>query len=317
MIMNTTRCARLPAVGAPVTIEDVTLPEPGEGEVVVTLDRAGLNPLDIYAMAGTAGDTTRLPRTLGIEGTGELDGRRVVVHGGGIGLIRDGTFGGAVVVPAECAVEIPDSVPAEVAGAIAVAGITAWRVTREVARVDPLDRVLVLGAAGGVGSLVAQLARSAGAVVWAQTGNVAKREFLAGLGVDETVVADAAGLTDAVHALAPTVVFDPLGGAFTPAALAALRPYGRLVSYGAAAGGSATVDIRPFYRNGMRMLGYGGTLESAARTAEGITSVAAEIAAKRLTIPVAEVIPLDRLADAVEAVRARKVTGKVVLDVAE
>jgi NADPH2:quinone reductase len=316
MTMKTTRCARLAAVGAPVTIEDVALPDPAEGEVEVALDRAGLNPLDIHAMEGRVGDVERLPRTLGVEGTGLRDGRRVVVSGAGIGLVRDGTFGGAVIVPAANAVEIPDGVPADVAAVIAIAGVTAWRVTRELARVDPLDRVLVLGAAGGVGSLVTQLARSAGAVVWAQTGSAGKREFLAGLGADEVVVTDAAGLPDAVRALAPTVVFDPLGGAFTPAGLAALQPYGRLVSYGAAAGVAATIEVRSFYRNGLRMLGYGGILESASRTVEGVTNVAAEVAAGRLAIPVAEVIQLERIADAVEAVRARKVTGKIVLDVA-
>jgi len=313
--MNTTRCARLTALGSALTVADAALPEPGEGEVLVTLDRASVNPLDVYAIDGSVGDPERLPRTIGVEGTGLLEGRRVVVHGSGLGLVRDGTFAAAAVVPAEAAVEIPDGVPPEAAAGLAVAGVTAWRVTRELARVDPLDRVLVLGAAGGVGCLVTQLARSAGAVVWAQTGSAGKRDFLTRLGVDEVVVSDAAGLAGAVEALAPTVVFDPLGGAFTAAAASALQPHGRIVLYGASAGEQATIAVRPFYRNGLRMLGYGGIRESAARLAEGVASVAAEVAAGHLTIPVAEVLPLERVADAVEAVRARKVVGKVVLDV--
>jgi NADPH2:quinone reductase len=75
------------------------------------------------------------------------------------------------------------------------------------------------------------------------------------------------------------------------------------------------LPVRTFYRNGLALLGYGGTRESASRLAQGISTVAGELVAGRVRIPVAEVLPLDRVEDALALLRGRAVVGKVVLDV--
>ena len=89
-----TRAARLHRHGDPVVIEDVTLAEPGPGEVLVTLRRAGVNPIDRYVAAGTVAAEGPLPRTIGLEAVGEVDGSPVLVHGHGLGMTRDGVYAG-------------------------------------------------------------------------------------------------------------------------------------------------------------------------------------------------------------------------------
>ena len=137
-----------------------------------------------------------------------------------------------------------------------VAGTTAWRVVHEYAQVGRDDRVLVLGAGGGVGSLLVPLARNTGATVWGQVGDPGKRDFVRARGAAEVVLADAAGLAAAVTELAPTVVLDPLGDGFFAAAIEALEQGGRLVSFGTSAGPEVTFNAQRLYRKGLAVRGY-------------------------------------------------------------
>src|SRR4051794_15161097 len=102
--------ARLHRHGKPLRVEDVDLPDPGEGEVRVELRFAGVNPVDRYAAEGRVAADAPLPRTLGGEGSGLLDGTPVLVTGGGVGTIRDGVWAGAAVVPETAVVPLPDGV---------------------------------------------------------------------------------------------------------------------------------------------------------------------------------------------------------------
>ncbi|MGH9208787.1 MAG: zinc-binding dehydrogenase, partial [Acidimicrobiales bacterium] len=122
-----------------------------------------------------------------------------------------------------------------------VAGVTAWRVVTELAQVNDSDRVLVLGASGGVGSIIVSVARRLGATVWGQTGDAAKQTWVRERGAENVVVIGAGGLREAVRELKPTVVFDPLGNGFTGAATDALEESGRLVIFGTS--GEATGHI--------------------------------------------------------------------------
>ncbi|MBX6390180.1 MAG: zinc-binding dehydrogenase [Frankia sp.] len=314
----TTTAVRLLTAGEPARVVDgVELPEPGDGEVLVTIDHAGVNPIDSYAAAGIVGDTSRLPRTLGVEGTGLLpDGRRVVVTGVGIGLTRDGTWAGAAVVPAECAIEVPAGVDPPQAGSIGIAAVTAYDVVHRLGRVSAQDRVLVLGAAGGVGVVAVQLAKMAGASVLGQVGSAAKADTVRALGADDVVVASAAELVEAGRAAgwrAPTLVIDPLGGAFTSAAIELAEPGARIVLLGVSAGVEIPFPGRLFYRKGLTLLGYGGLLVTAEQRTTAIRALAQELAAGRLRIPVDEVLPLEKFADAFARLRDRSVIGKVVL----
>lgn len=315
-----TRAVRLMAPGARPQLVDVELSDPAAGEVLVAVDHAGVNPIDTYAVAGTVGDLSGLPRTLGVEGTGLVGDTRVVVSGAGLGLTRDGTWAGAVVAPRDAVVELPPGVDPAQAGALGTAGVTAHEVVHRLARIGPGDRVLVLGAAGGVGTVAVQLAKLAGATVLGQVGSPAKRDLVADLGADAVLVADAASLAGrlaavgAVGAAGPTVVLDPLGGGFLAAVVDGAEPDTRIVSYGASAGGEATIPVRAFYRKGLRLLGYAGVSTTAERRAAALRSLAAELAAGRLRIVVADVVALDRVDEAIARLRDRSVQGKIVLD---
>ncbi|WP_018636323.1 quinone oxidoreductase family protein [Parafrankia elaeagni] len=309
------RSVRVFAPGAPPRVDEVTLPEPGDSEVLVSLSYAAVNPLDTYAAAGQVGDTRRLPRTLGIEGSGYLDGHPVVVQGAGLGMLRDGTWAEAVVVPRACVYPVPEGVDLAAAAGVPVAGVTALRIVQTVAQVDSSDRVLVLGAAGGVGSIAVQFAKLTGAAVYAQVGSEAKRDAAAELGADGVLVSDAAGLVATVADLRPTVVLDPLGGDFLAAAVELTAVSGRIVSYGVSAGPQTAFSARTFYRNALRLLGYAGMRAAPARAAEGITAVLTAIADGHIRVPVGHVVPLTEIETALTLLRGRAAIGKIILDV--
>lgn len=310
------RAARLQAHGKPLVVEEVDVPVPGDDEVVVEMAFAGVNPVDRYAAEGRVAPDGPLPRTLGMEGTGRLagDGRPVLIHGRGLGATRDGAWAERVVVPSAAVTDIPPGVDLAEAAAMGVAGVTAWRSATEQARVTADDRVLVLGASGGVGSILVSLCRSLGARVWGQTGNPDKAAFITGQGADEVVTADAAGLAAAIEPLQPTVVFDALGDGYSAAAIEALAPFGRLVSFGVSAGPMAEVNMQFLYRKGLTVYGYGGLIEPEDRMAAGKAAALAALADGRLRVVIAERLPLGRVNDAFSALVDRAVSGKIVLD---
>jgi NADPH2:quinone reductase len=310
------RAARLQAHGKPLVVEEVDVPLPGDDEVVVEMAFAGVNPVDRYAAEGRVAPDGPVPRTLGMEGSGRLagDGRPVLIHGDGIGAKRDGAWAERVVVPRASVTDIPEGVDLAEAAAMGVAGVTAWRTATEQAQVRADDRVLVLGASGGVGSILVSLCRSLGARVWGQTGNPDKVAFIRDQGAEEVVITGGAGLAAAVEPLQPTVVFDALGDGFSGPAIEALAPFGRLVSFGVSAGPMAEVNMQLLYRKGLTVYGYGGLIEPAERMAAGKAAALAALAEGRLRVVIAARLPLGRVNEAFSALVDRAVSGKIVLD---
>ena len=175
---------------------------------------------------------------------------------------------------------LPDDVDLRQAAALGVAGVTAWSALHDRAQLQPGDRVLVLGASGGVGSLALSLARAAGVTVWGQTTAAGKAAAIERSGADRVVVASAAELVAAVEELAPTVVLDGVGGEFTPAAVTAVAPTGRIVVYGTSAGEVSAMNLRTLYRKGVTLLGYAGLLLSDERRRTILGQLLAEVAAR-------------------------------------
>jgi NADPH2:quinone reductase len=307
------KAARLHDHGGPLRIEDVQLPAPGRDEVRVELAFAGVNPVDTYIARGQVAADAPLPRILGGEASGHLDGRPVLVTGAGLGSTRDGVWAGAANVPEAAVVPLPEGVGLREAAAMGVAGLTAWH-TLQLADVQPGDRVLVLGAGGGVGLTTVSLAAAMGATVWGQTGSSGKAEAIRRQGAHDVVVTDAPGLAEALAPLAPTVVIDGLGGGFTPAALSAMAPRGRLVLFGTSAGSTATLELRPVYRSSLRLLGYGGLSLSDEERRAGLTGALTALADGRMRIPIDRTLPLAQVDDAFRLLADRSVTGKIVLE---
>jgi NADPH2:quinone reductase len=310
------RAARLHAHGKPLVVEEVDVPAPGDDDIVVEMAFGGVNPVDRYMAEGRVAPDGPLPRTLGMEGAGRVadDGRPVLLQGRGLAAIRDGVWAERVVVPRAALTDVPPGVDLAEAAAMGVAGTTAWRTATEQARVTADDRVVVLGASGGVGSILVSICRSLGARVWGQTGNPDKAAFVTGLGAEEVVTAEAGELAAAVAPLAPTVVFDALGDGFSAAAVEALSPFGRLVSFGVSAGPMAEINMQSLYRKGLTVYGYGGLIEPEERLAAGRATALNALAEGRLRVAVARVLPLQRVNEAFAALVDRAVTGKIVLD---
>jgi NADPH2:quinone reductase len=308
------RAARLHEIGGNLRIDTLDDPVPGDGEVVVDMAYAAVNPLDIWitrGAPGTAGDN--LPWVPGTEGTGRVDGRPVLVSGGGVGVVRHGLYQEQAVVPVGAVMELPADTDLAQAAGIGVAGVTAWNALHARAGLRDDDRVLVLGASGGVGSMAVQLAHAAGAVVWGQTTQVEKTASIEEGGADRVVVTDADGLSAAVAELEPTVILDGLGGAYTTASVEAVAPNGRLVVYGTSADVESTLNLRVLYRKGTSLLGYSGLILPEDQRRQILADLLADVAAGRLRVPV-EVVPLDQAADCHRRVLDRGLTGKLVID---
>ncbi len=304
--------ARLIEIGLPLEVQRIELPTPADDEVLVELAYAGVNPVDGYNAAGKVAADGPLPRTLGAEAAGHVDGVPVVVAGRGLGSVRDGVFAEAAVVPRDALVEIPDGVPLREAAAVGIVGLTAFRIV-EIAEIGPADRVLVLAGSGSVGLAAISYAASKGARVWGQTGNDAKADAMIAMGATQAVVSDAAGLTAAIQTFEPTAVLDSLGGEFTAAALAALVPRGRLLIFGASAGAEGTISFLQLYRKQQRVLTYGGLGATVPERREGIAGALAAIAQGKMRIHIGAELGLSEVSEAFALVSGRKVTGKVIL----
>src|SRR2546427_1785554 len=310
------RAARVHRFGDPLQIDELPDPAAGPGEVLVAVEFVSVNPLDIWVTKGTvAGGSQPLPFVPGVEAVGSANGRRYIIRAPGFGVERDGLYRELAAVPESALIPLPAGVDPAQAAAMPVAGATAWRLVDDVAPVTAQDRVVVLGASGGVGSLVVQLAKGRGAVVWGQTSSQQKTEAIVALGADRAVVATAEDLVAGLEELRPTVAFDPLGGAFTRALVDALGVGigGRLVLFGTSSGPEATLDLRSLYRREVQLLTYSGTVEPPARTRAALEAALAELAAGRIRVPVDEVLPLDRAAEAHQRLLDRRVRGKLLL----
>jgi NADPH2:quinone reductase len=314
--MSAVRAARLHRHGEPLVVETVELADPADGEVRVTLQFGGVNPIDRYIAEGRVALDGPMPRTLGGEAAGTLDGTPVLVAGGGLGAARDGLWAQAANVPAAAVIPIPEGVAPGAAAAMGIAGLTAYNCVHTLAAVRPSDRVLVLGASGGVGSMIVSLASSAGATVWGQTGSEAKADAIRDHGADRVLVGGPRDLVAPLQEFMPTVVLDPLGGEFVAPVIDAIAPRGRLVSYGVSAGPEVTFNMQQLYRKMLTVFGYGGMQLTDDERRTGLQAAMQVLAAGQLTVRIDEVLALDDVGEALTRLTERRVQGKLLLALA-
>lgn len=296
---------------------DTDVPDPvaGPGEVVVDLAYASVNPLDIWVTRGAPGVAAgNLPWTSGTEAAGYLDGKPVLVRGAGFGVMRQGLYAEKTAAPTYAVMPLPAGTDLAQAAALGVAGITAWHAIHTKGGVMAGDRVLILGASGGVGAMAVQLAAASGATVYGQTSNPAKAASILANGAAKAVVGSAEELSEGLDGFVPTVVLDALGGPWTDVAINALDNEGRLVVYGTSADEMVTINLRGMYRKGITVKGYTGLRETSSEQAEVLAHLLSEIAAGRLRVPIAAIMPLGSAAEAHARILAKDVEGKLVLD---
>lgn len=311
---DTVHAARLVELGQPLQVQAVELPAPGEDEVRVELHFGGVNPIDRYNAEGQVNPETPRPRTLGGEAAGEVDGRIVLVAGEGLGFVRDGVWAEAAVVPRAAVTDVPAGVAAEHAAAMGIAGLTALNCVRNLARVTADDRVLVLGASGGVGSMIVSLCRSAGASVWGQTGSEAKVAAITAEGAERVIVGGPDELRAVLDELEPTVAFDVLGDGFVAPVVEAMAPRGRIVSLGVSAGADVSINMRVLYRKMLTLLGYGGTILTPQERRPGLQAALEAVRDGEMKVRIDSVLPLADVNEAFQRLVDRRVQGKLLLD---
>jgi NADPH:quinone reductase-like Zn-dependent oxidoreductase len=224
--------------GGPEVLElhEADEPRPGVGEVLVRVGGAGVNPADAGIRGGYWPILGDPPFTVGwdVAGTVERVGAGVTAFAVGDRVFGMPRFPAAaqayaelVVAPADDLARTPDALTDVQAGAVPLAGLTAWQALVETAAISAGQRVLIQAAGGGVGHLAVQLAKARGAFVVASA-SPAKSEFVRSLGADEVLDYTAGKLIDG---LAPVdVILDPLGSPNTQTVLPLVKPDGVVVS---------------------------------------------------------------------------------------
>jgi NADPH:quinone reductase-like Zn-dependent oxidoreductase len=291
----------------------VPTPEPGPTEVLVRVTAAGVNPVD-WKTRERGGAVGEPPFTVGWDVAGVVEelGRGVTRFAPGdrvFGMPRfpheAGAYAEYVTSPSRQLARIPDGLGDVDAGALPLAGLTAWQALVETAGVGAGDRVLILAAAGGVGHLAVQIAKARGTYVLGTAGS-AKHSFLLELGADEAI--DYASEDVAERAREVDVVLDLVGGEAGLAALPALRDGGLFIAVPSA---SALDALREAAGARVRVV---SILVEPDRL--GLEELAALAERGELRVEVAQTFPLEEAAAAQELSKAGRTRGKLVLTVA-
>jgi NADPH:quinone reductase-like Zn-dependent oxidoreductase len=316
-------------------LEEVPTPVPGPGEVLIEVHAVSVNrTLDLILRAGKYAKKVTLPHVLGADPSGvivaigaNVSGRKIgdrVATGRGpaakgsapahmLGVNVWGGYAQYVKVPVGMIHIIPDGVDFPTATCIARHAPTAFHLLRDRAKVQKGEWVLVMGAAGGLGSAGVQAAKYLGAHVIAGAGADERMEAAVSLGADVGVNYRAQDLTAEVMRVTGgkgvDVVFENIGAPdLFPQAFAALGRNGRLVTAGGHGGGTVPLDVNHLYLNQITVMGAtGGSAEDVRLSLEAA-------AQGKLKALIDQILPLSEAARAHEIVEARNGLGKVLLD---
>jgi NADPH2:quinone reductase len=311
--------------GGPEVLElrDVPDPEPGPGQLLVDVEAIGVNFRDIYEREGVGGYANEAPFGAGAEGAGTVaavgDGVREFSAGDRVAWAAAlGSYAERVLVDEAAAVPVPDGVSAEVAAAAILQGMTAHYLAIDTYPVKSHDPVLVHAAAGGVGLLLTQIVKLRGGRVIATTSTPEKAELAKGAGADHVIGYDS--FSDEARELAGgagvAVVYDGIGRATFDGSLAALRPRGHMVLYGAASGQVDPVEVQRLHHGGSLYLTRPGLPHYIATRHELLfraSEVFGWIADRRLAVRIGARYPLEEARQAQEDLAGRRTTGKVLL----
>ena len=311
-------------------IREVPDPVPGPADLLVEVHATAANYVDILSMGGRHQSKPGLPfipgkgpagivRSAGAEVAGFAAGDRVVAM-----CEPAGGFAELISVPATQCHRIPASMPFEDAASMALVYDTAWFSLRERGRYAEGETVLVLGATGGVGLAAVQLAKALGAKVLAGVASASKAGMVREAGADAIVDLAREDIHDSLReqvraatgGRGADIVIDPLGDAIFDAAIRALAWCGRLVVVGFAAGRIPTIRanyllVRNIDVSGLQIGDYRKRRPDL--TARCFEEIYALYEAGRIAPLPTTVLPLERFADALAAIRDRTARGRIVL----
>ena len=312
--------------GGPDVLEaiDIAAAEPGPGQIRIRHEAIGLNFIDTYHRSGLY--PVKMPLVLGQEGAGVVDAigsgvtRFRIGDRAAYGTGPMGAYAEAHLVPANRAVRLPDSISSRVAAAAMLKGMTAEFLLRRCYPLSAGETVLVHAAAGGVGGILTQWAKSIGAVVIGAVGSRDKAGLATKQGCDhvieyrdEDIAARVKAITDGRGV---SVVYDGVGAATFEASLASLGRRGMLVSFGNASGPVPAIEPIRLARAGSLYLTRPTLFDYVATDGELDASAAAlfhVIETGAVKIDIGQTFPLAEARRAHEALEGRQTTGQTLL----
>ena len=304
--------------------DEITLPEPGPGQVRLRHTAIGLNFIDIYHRTGLY-PQTNFPLTLGMEGAGVVEalGEGVTELKVGDRVAYASTPLGAYaeirLMPAERLVPLPEWISDQQAAAMMLQGMTAQYLLRSTYRIQSGQTILIHAAAGGVGLIACQWAKHLGARVIGTVGSDEKAELAAAHGCDHPIVYTRENFADRVKELTDgkgvPVVYDSVGRTTFKDSLACLAVRGYMVCFGQSSGPIGPIELSVIAPKGNYLvrpsLGqYTGEREDLMGSAAELFEVVHKGVVK---VEVRQTFPLREAAEAHRAIEARKTTGSTIL----
>ncbi|MGH6836340.1 MAG: quinone oxidoreductase family protein [Methylocella sp.] len=321
-----TKTVRVYEVGEPevMRIEEIDVPPPARGEVLVRNHAIGINFIDIYFRGG-AYPVPSLPFTPGNEGAGEI-----IALGKGVKNFKPGdrvayatNFGAYTaerLIDADRLVKLPKSITFATAAATMLKGLTAQYLLRRTFRVKAGNTILVHAAAGGVGLILCQWAKALGATVIGTVGSPEKAKLAKKAGAKHTILYReedfAARVKEITKGRLCDVVYDGVGQATFPASLDCLRPLGMFVSFGSASGQIEAFNLGLLSAKGSlfatrpSLATYSAQRADLEKMARDLFRV---VASGDVKIPLHRTLPLEDVVDAHRALEHRETTGATVL----
>jgi NADPH2:quinone reductase len=306
-------------------LEEIEKPRPGPGEALVRVAIAGVNFADTLLRRGLYIVKPQFPEIPGIEASGTVEEIGEGVDRGLIGrrvaFIGKHTYAEYGVADAATMILLPDNIGLEDGAAFPLQALTAYHLLFTMDRVGPGRTVLIHAAAGGVGLLLVQMAKLAGASVIGTTSSEEKAALVREYGADEVILYNQTDVAEAVDELTDgrgvDLVLDSVGKATFEGSLKSLAPFGHLVSYGIASGLPDPVNIGSLYEKSLKVSAF--WLVTLYRTPdlarEGVERVVNWISEAKLCVLIGLKLPLAEAAEAHRQLEGRKTVGKVLLTV--
>ena len=233
-------------------VREVADPVAAAGEVRIAVEAFGLNYADVSARMGLYQDAPPMPSVLGYEVVGRIDAVGEGVSNFSVGqrvtaLTRFGGYATSAVTDARAVAVIPDDMDVGVAAALPTQGCTAYYMAADTLNLHEGDHVLIHAAAGGVGTLLVQLCKQRGCIVYGTAGSSEKLDLLTGLGVDHGINYRTTDFVAEIERLRGNqgldVIFDSIGGSYVRRGLQLLAAGGKIVCFGAASHEAGPLQI--------------------------------------------------------------------------
>jgi NADPH:quinone reductase-like Zn-dependent oxidoreductase len=283
-------------------LEPTDRPEPGDGEVLIRVQAASVNPMDWKYRRGFV--PKQLPAILGSDVAGTVELSRAEGFGEGdevFGIAVSGGYAEFATAPAALIAKKPAGVSHEQAAAIPVAGLTAWQGLFDHGGLEQGQTALISGAAGGVGHFAVQFATHAGAQTIG-TGSSRNRDFVLGLGADEYIDYTQQEVAKSVSDV--DVAFDTVGGETTESLLPAVRKGGRLIMIAGGAPEQAATE-RGVHAESFAM----------SPNTQQLARIGGMVAAGEVHVEIAETLPLAEVPRAHQLSESGHTRGKIILTV--